>query len=69
MDAAAKNDRSALRGNLDDGSLQHRLTIERILDLALHVLRRGRWSKRYGVRHADNAGKPLDVGERDVALA
>lgn len=68
VDAAAKNDRAALRGNLDDGSFQYGLTIESILDLALHVLRSGRRPQRDGVRHARNAGKPLDVGERDVAL-
>ena len=69
MDVAVKNDRSVLCGNLDDDSLHYRLTIDRILDLALRVLRSGRWPKRYGVRHADYAGKPLDVGECNVALA
>ena len=69
MDPSAEDDRLALRRNLNDCVLQQGLAAQRVFNLAFDVLGRRHRPESDGVRHADNAGKPLDVGERGVALS
>src|SRR5271166_4662225 len=69
MNLTAENDGSLLERDVEEVRLQQCLAPERLLDPRLDVGRRGRAPQGDRVRHADDAREPLDVRQRDFALA